>query len=502
MRLRLFINSCLRAIFILARLALALAALWQGAQFVFRTGPRDDLRRVDALFAAGHYHDALVASSGLIARVPRFAPAFARLGMIHAVRNDQPAADRALATAIGLGLGGRDHDLVRLYQGRVAASAGLRDEAEQFWSVIGERSPLFPMRRVLEAENLLAVEDYADAEAAYRAALLPALPRDWRAVVHARLAGLRASSDPAGALGELALIEAEPPRGQPLPSIEIFTAPLLPAARPDPHQLAVALRADASRQAQLLGQLYLDAGLYALAAAQFAAVAPRSSSALAAATYAAYTRWRAGDHAGGLQRLESLVAAHPDESRARALLALVYLSTNDAPRAHAQLDAMRALAPRAPDTHLAWAQWYAMQHDYLTAAEEYRRALGDASPDERGIYALAMARFHLDTSLQVCEAGRPAAEEATRLLPTDERSWTALAAARFVCDDPAGARTAAERALLYNPSSAEATYYLGRALASLGDRSGARVALVNAADLAPASPWRERAETQLATLGL
>jgi tetratricopeptide (TPR) repeat protein len=159
------------------------------------------------------------------------------------------------------------------------------------------------------------------------------------------------------------------------------------------------------------------------------------------------------------------------------------------------------MAPRVPDTHLAWAQWYAARHDYIRAADEYRRAFNDAPPDDRGRFALALARFHLDTALRVCEVGYLAAEEAARLLPDDAGAWIALASARLTCGDPAGARAAAERALARSPDDAEANYYLGRALAALGDRSGARRALIQAADLAPASPWRARAETQLAALG-
>jgi tetratricopeptide (TPR) repeat protein len=160
------------------------------------------------------------------------------------------------------------------------------------------------------------------------------------------------------------------------------------------------------------------------------------------------------------------------------------------------------MAPRAPDTHLAWAQWYAARHDYITAADEYRRAFNDAPPPERGRYALAMAHFHIDTALHVCDIGIVAAEEAARLLPGEPRAWAALAAVRLNCGDPAGARDAAARALAGAPADAEANYYLGRALAALGERTEARRALIQAADLAPASPWRARAETQLATLGL
>ncbi|HEX9370979.1 MAG TPA: hypothetical protein VF897_08235, partial [Roseiflexaceae bacterium] len=111
-------------------------------------------------------------------------------------------------------------------------------------------------------------------------------------------------------------------------------------------------------------------------------------------------------------------------------------------------------------------------------------------------------RFHVDTSFHVCEAGRDAAEQAARALPGDPRALVALASTRVSCGDPSGARLAAEQALQRDAASAEASYYLGRALAALGDRAAARTALVNAADLAPASTWRERAETQIAALGL
>ncbi len=263
--------------------------------------------------------------------------------------------------------------------------------------------------------------------------------------------------------------------------------PLLSRLDPDLGRLVAALQAEPGQREQMLGQIYLDAGWYALAEAQFAAVAPGSPGALAAATYAAYTSWRSGARAEGQQQLEALVAAYPEEPRARALLALVYLADADPDGARTQLDLVRSMAPRSPDTHLAWAQWYAARHDYEAAAQEYRRALDQALPEDRGRYALALARFHLDTGLQVCDIGPPAAEEAVRFLPEQAGAWVVLAQARFTCGDATGARTAAERALALSPANPEATYYLGRALASLGKRVEARSALIQVADLAPSS---------------
>lgn len=497
---RYLITTGIRAIVALARLALVLTVLWQGARLALRPDPRDALRRADALYVVGRYHDALAIYRAIVAREPQFVQAFVRLGMVTVVRGEYAEADRALAHALELGLTGNDHDLMRLYQGRAAAATGSRDEAAQLWATISERSPLYPLRRTLEAESLLAAGDYAGAEASYRAARQAGLPSRWRAVADLRLAALRASSDPPAALVELAGVEG-PRRWLPA-DIDALTAPLIPTPALDPRALDAALRAAPDQRAQMLGQIYLQAGLYTLAEAQFAAVAPDSPAALGAAAYAAYTRWRAGDYAGGLQRLESLVAARPDEPRARSLLALAYLTNQNTQAAQSQLEVVRALAPRAPDTHLAWGQWYAVRHDYLAAAEEFQRALDEAPPEQRGLYALALARFHLDISLLVCETGRPAAEEAVLRLPDAPGAWSALASARLICGDAAGARVAAELALRHDPASAEASYYLGRALAALGDRIGARRALVNAADLAPASTWRDRAEAQLVVLGL
>jgi Flp pilus assembly protein TadD len=490
-----------RWFWIASQLLLALAILWQSARLAVRPDPHDELRQVDSMFVAGRYHEALGSALDLTSRAPRFAPGWSRLGMLRAIRGERDWASQALGYAIGLGLQGGDFDLVRLYQGRVATLEGHRDEAAQFWAMIGERSPFYPMRRVLEAEALLAAQDYAGAEAAYRAAQLAGLPAEWQRLAQTRLAALRATSDPAGALAELARLSAPAAQAQ-LPRLDGPAQPLLPRASPDAGRLASALHAPAAERAQLLGQIYLDAGWYALAESQFVAVAPDSPGALAAATYAAYTRWRAGARDQGRRQLETLVAEHPDEPRARALLALAYLADRDEAGAQAQLNTVRALAPRAPDTHLAWAQWYAARHDYVAAAAEYRRAYDDALPDERGRYALELARFHIDTSLRTCEVGLPAAEESTRFLPAAADAWTALASARLSCDNPAGARAAAQQALELAPGDAEASFYLGRALAQLGARIEARQALIAAADLAPSSAWRERAENQLATLGL
>ncbi|MBK9944167.1 MAG: hypothetical protein IPP13_21405 [Kouleothrix sp.] len=479
---------------LLATLVLAALLLGVAARLAFRPDARDDLRAADRLLYAGRYYDARAAYLALADRAPGLAEVWARLGIVSVVRGESQVADHAFVRALAAGARAPEAALIRLYQGQLAARAGHADLAGQFWSQIDPRSALGPYRLVLEAELALAQADYASAERGYRVALAGGLAAEWHALAYMRLALLRASSDPPGALAELA------PAAAAIPLDNDWLAPLLPST-PDAQQLAGVLRAPPDQRAQLLGQIYLGARLYPLAEAQFAAVPSTSTSGPAAAAYAAYTRWSAGDRAEGQRQLKQLVARYPGEPRLRALLALVLLAARDDAGARAQLDMLQSLAPRAPDTLLAWGQWYTVQHDYAAAADAYMRARRVAPSGQRGDYALALARFYIDTEFQACAAGVPAAEEATQVQAQSPQAWAALAAARLGCGDAPGAQAAAVRALAIDAADAEAAYYLGRALAALGDAVGARQALVQAADAAPASVWRERAERQLALLG-
>ena len=479
---------------------LALATLALAARLVFQPDPRDGLRQADALFTAGRYHDALAAYRRVASNAPGDATARLRLGMVLVIRGEGPAASRELGRALGLGIDPAEAALARLYQGRMAADMGYGDEAVRAWAQIPPSSPLYGPRLALEAEERLRAGDYATAEARYRAALAAGLPESWRAAAHLRLAALRASSDSVGALAELRAASA-PPRG--VQPVELpLIAPLIPPARPDAGQLAAALAADEATRPQILGQLYLHAGLLPLAEVQFVAAQALGDVAHRAGTYAAYTRWISGDPEGSAAQLRTLAAAAPGDPRPRAMLALIYLAARDAPAALAEIQAAQGIAPRDPEALLALGRWHAAQRDYTAAAAAYDEARRAASPAERGRYALEQARYHLEVAIEVCDAGLPAAVTAATLLPEDAGAWSALSRAQLACGDAARARQAAERALTLAPASPEAFYHLGRALGALGERRAAQQALVRAADLAPASVWRVRAEAQMAALGL
>jgi thioredoxin-like negative regulator of GroEL len=477
--------------------ALLLALLSATALLALRPDPRDALRAADRLFLGGHYYDALRAYQLID---PRALPEAAlRLGMIRAIRGERAPAERALRLAMQSGLRPADYQLALLYLGQVLADNGRAALAAKTWALVDDcRSPAACAYRspahILQAEQLLRQGDYAAAEAGYRAALAAPPPLPWASRATYRLALLLAARDPGAASAALAQATADPPG---------LADPLLTPIMPDDTgwrgRLAAAVAADLSQRSLHIGKLYLDLGLYGLAEEAFAQVPPESPAARTAAVYAAYTRWRAGDRRGGLDRLAQIVGERPDDAQARALLALAYLSDNQADAARDQIDTLARQNPNDPEVHLAWANWYAARHEYPQASLEYSLAQSQAPADRRGHYALLGAQFHLATAYDLCAGGMPLAEAAAKALPDDGAAWTALAAHQYYCGQPGDAVASARRAA-DSGGGAEGAYYLGAALSALGQPGRARSELIRAADLAPASVWRERAETVLARM--
>lgn len=470
------------------------------ARLAFQSDPNDALRQADVLFVAGRYYEAFHAYHKLATRAPGLAPARLRLGMALTVRGEASEASREFGWALRLGLNDADLALARLYQGRVAAHLGYADEATRMWAQIPPSSALYGLCLALEAEERLHYDDYAGAEAGYRAAIAAGLPDTWRRVAHTRIAALRAGRDPAGAWQELRLAVAQAQGLRPLE--QPLTAPLRPLPRPDAAQIAAILASDEAIRPQLLGQVYLDAGWTPLAEEQFALARERGSLTQAAEVYRSYAHLLKGDVAVAIARLRDLTLAASDDPRPRTLLALAHLVARDTQAALAELQEARRMAPNDPDVVLALGEWHAAQRDYPAAAAAYDEARRMAPAAMRGTYALAQAQYHVRTSFQICEQGLSAAAEATARMPGNAQAWMALAQARLACGDAAGSRDAAAQALSLDPASAEAAYHYGRALAALGDRAAARNALIRAADLAPASEWRRRAEDQMAVWGI
>jgi hypothetical protein len=398
------------------------------------------------------------------------------------------------------GLRPADYQLALIYLGQVLADDGRAALASKTWALTDDcRSPdacayRAPARTLL-AEQSLRQGDYAAAEADYRSALGAPLPLPWASLASYRLALLQATRDPGAASATIQLAAALNLAA----SADPLLAPLLPTDIAWRGELVAAISALPDSRPYRLGQLYLGLGLYGLAEDQFALVRPGSPDARAAAVYAAYVRWRAGDRIGGLDQLAQIVHAQPDDPQARALLALAYLSDNQGEAARGQIDALARLSPSAPEIHLAWANWHAARREYPQASLEYSQAIAQAPAERRGRYALLGAQFHLSTAYDLCASGMPLAEAAVQALPADGAAWTAMAAYQHYCGQPSGALSSAQRAA-DSGGGAESLYYLGVALAALGQPDRARSELIRAADLAPASVWRERAETALALM--
>jgi tetratricopeptide (TPR) repeat protein len=352
----------------------------------------------------------------------------------------------------------------------------------------------------VQAEWALRQDDYAAAEEGYQTALDLPLSPDWCTLAVYRLALLQAADDPVRAR---ATLEAPSPGCSMVP--ELLLKPLLPEPAETQHhsaQLLAILQTDTQQQAQLLGQFYLDAGLPELAAAQFAQVEPNNPYALAAAIQDAYARWLAGDTQTSLTQLEQQASIYPTDPRLPTMLVLASISSIDTDAISATQSistTLTQLAIQRADTHLAWAAWHIARSDYVAARQSYKVALALAPPDQRGHYALLVARFHLRTSYEICTYGIPAAEVATRELPASADAWATLAGSLYQCGEFGPAIDAARRALEDRPR-ADASFYLGAALAHSGETEAARTALIRAADLAPASMWRRRAEIILADL--
>lgn len=462
------------------------------------------------LLTEGHYHEAYqqyTELSKLSDNTSDNTPASQEaiialhLGILHALRGEHIQAEVLIRRALWLGLEDEEtHERALFYLAHSLRQQGLFDDAQQAWAAARSDSPYQGAERLLAGETELQRGNIPQATAAYTEAQAFALPRDWVPLLIYRLSLIEAAANPERARERLNALATGEGADTLLRVSPIAPDPLLSPLVPDVSQqigrlMAILERPDPERH-QLLGQFLLDQGYNKLAAQQFSQVPASSDTGLRSAAYAAYARWRAGEVREGVQQLETLVAQHPDEPRPRLLLVLVYLAQNDSDAAHNQLEQLSERHPEMAEVQVTWANWYVLQSDYAGATSAYQQALALASDDERGQYAIITARFHLDTSYNLCDQGRPAADLAVRAAPADPNAWVTLAACAYRCNDMAGAEVAASNALDLG-AGVEATFYMGASLIEQGKYEEGRAYLIRAANLSPDSVWRERAEEQL-----
>lgn len=482
---------------------LTIGGLWLGLFLVYWLWlAPTPMQQADQLFVQGHYTAAHHAYRTLSERTSHpDAALLLRIGMLHTVRGEYGSASHTLWQAIGQGLPPAQHDLALLYLGLSSAHSDNLALALTIWQeyplCTTATCPYAGVRQTLIGDALLAHHHYAAARAAYAAALDLPLDRAWHQLARTRYALLLAADDPYTAQ---AILERTPAHPRPAP----FTAPLVPPRMAQEQQLLHAiLHANPADHAQLLGQLYMHYGYDALALATFAQVPATSPHARSAAAYHAYLTWRTSPAYTDLDALATFQQTTPNDPAAATLHLLSTMTTAALSQSSVPTTTLAQLPDGTPERAVLEATWHLFERDYTTASMHMQQLLARSSGIQRGHYALWVARFHLDRAYAVCAEGRTAAELAVQSLPDVSAAWTVLAGVLFQCGDDVGAQHAAQQAIAHDQAMpalsppAEAWLYLGAAYLRQGHTTAARHALTTAADLAPASVWRERAERLL-----
>ncbi len=464
------------------------------------------LHRADRLLVQRQYYTAMQHYTALATAEQPPAALLLRLGMLHSIRGEYGSSSNLLWQAISRGLPPHEYELALLYLGRNSANSTNLSLAQTIWQDYSRCQPVRPtcpyvgVRHVLMGDALLQHGDYAAAHAAYTRALELPLDAAWRRLATTRTALLLAREDREAARDLLATAHLPTPADR----VEPFTAPLLPPRYPQEQQLlADVLAANPADQLQLLGQLYLLRGDDALALHTFQQIPASNPHYGAAQAYIAYLQWRTSPDLNYTDGLTALATSNPAEPPAATLLLLSQMIAAALDQTSVPTSTLQRVPSGSAEHALVQATWHLFERDYAAARPYLRQVLARSSGTQRGHYALRIARFHHDTTYEQCSDGLDAAMIAVRELPASVQAWTLLAGIQFQCGDFAVAQRAAHQAIALDDATpglqppAEAWLYLGAAQLWQGDTHAARTALITAADLAPASTWRERAEPLL-----
>jgi len=455
-----------------------------------RPEPYDTLRQADTLFVAGHYRAALVTYASL---TNLLSDASLRLGIVLTVRNETDLARRAFASAIQAGLRPREYQLAVLYLGNLAMREGDTAAAYRTWQTLTDCTPLLcTVRDLLLADVDLKEGRLDQAFHIYRSVTIEQLPSDWAKLTVERQTLLATLFNPTNV------------SITPIPHSATFADPFLQPLLPPmigSDMLNHVLTLDSATRQQLFGQLALDMGYERLALAFFDQAEPTGEHGLAAAIYRAYTHLRLGNRQEGIEQLKQLADAHTDDVRIWSLLTAAYIYTGDLNAAVNSLQRIQASGRSDPAIALIQAKLAFAQRDFVAAADAYEQAVILAPTNERSYYLTLAARFHLDSGFERCTSGLQAAQAAVNISPNDPDALTILAGTRYYCGDLPGALQAADAALEAGAGS-EARFYYGLTLSAQGDLDQGRAHLEAVADQAPASVWRQRAETVLELTGV
>src|SRR5579863_66020 len=178
------------------------------------------------------------------------------------------------------------------------------------------------------------------------------------------------------------------------------------------------------------GEKYFQEGKYREAAIQFSNAIQIDSRFANAHSELAQTYLKLGDSQRAFQELSRTVELAPDNYRAHIDLANLLVTVRNpdgSPRqeymtqAKAHLDVLRDKDPNDPETHEAWANYYAAENDLPHAIQEIQQAI-NLKPDRSESYLL-LALFELRANL-------PDQAEASfkKAVSTDPKSTSAVLA--------------------------------------------------------------------------
>ncbi len=242
----------------------------------------------------------------------------------------------------------------------------------------------------------------------------------------------------------------------------------------------------------LLGQGDVAGTLYALEAVAGEAVQDPTLRA-----YLGYARFLAGREPEGLHDLHQAILAD-GSPLPHHLLARAYLAKGWGEAARGELLRAQRLDPTNPAILLDLAQAEQLLGDYAAASDRLTEAVALAQgPEEKQLYALVRARFHLESGWDLCGRGLTAAQTLDRLAS----GWAAALRVRggilAGCERSDQAIGILQEALRLNPDSAEGYALLGYAYLALGDREAAARSFLQAANREPASRWSRQAREWL-----
>ncbi|MFN8476397.1 MAG: hypothetical protein U0074_01035 [Kouleothrix sp.] len=282
------------------------------AVLALRPIPRNDLRRADDLFTAGHFYAArALPTRWPTAGRPSHPPG--RLGGMATRRSEPISAERLRGGTAQTRSPPTPTSSEAAYQDPAATRVGQTAQARQYWGQIDTISALVPVQQLLNTELLLNQGDYAEAEASYAARLpaegaLPGRGRvlastTWHSCAPLTIHGSKRVTS--GNTTHYSYI---------IPNCS--TRFLLPPANPSATEISAAWPHRPNSAHSCWGSSTWAHDF--LRTGRGASVGPENPNALAAAAYAAYTRWAQATAAEGLRRLQALAEQYPNEPRARA----------------------------------------------------------------------------------------------------------------------------------------------------------------------------------------